>query len=312
MAYPTAAGIRDIAASTMRYVPEIWSGKLLIKFYARTVCGAICNTDYEGEIKDQGNTVHIRATPTITIRDHTKGQALVYEQPLATPVDLLIDKGKSWAFSTNKVDEAQTDIKSYTEKWTETASKDLKVAVDTDVLGNVYSDAHASNQGATAGAISGNIDLGVDAGTSVSLSKATVLDKVVECGQVLDEQNAPDEGRWMVIPAWMCTIIKLSDLKNTQITGDSVSPLRNGRIGELDTMTVYKSNLLATTTDGATATATCIIFGTKNAITFASQLVENESLPNPFAFGRLFRGLQVYGYKVVKPEALGWLYAKKG
>jgi len=311
MAYPTAAGIRNIQASTMRYVPEIWSGKLLIKFYARTVCGAICNTDYEGEIADQGDTVYIRTTPTINIRDHQKGQALQYDQPTAAPVTLLIDKGKSWAFATNRVDEKQTDIKKYTEKWTEAASKDLKVAIDQDVLGDVYSSADSSNYGASAGAISGNINLGVDGGTSVQLSKSNVLDKIVECGQVLDEQNVPDEGRWLVVPAWMCSIIKLSDLKNTQITGDSVSPLRNGRIGEIDTFTVYKSNNLGTSTDGASATATHVIFGTKHAITFASQLTENESIANPFAFGRYFRGLQVYGFKVVKPEALGWLYCKK-
>jgi len=312
MAYPTAAGIRNIAASSMRYVPTIWSGKLLIKFYARTVCAAICNTDYEGEIKDQGDTVYIRATPTITINDHQKGQNLDYEQPESTPVTLLIDKGKSWSFGTNEVDDAQTDIKSYTEKWTEAASKDLKVAVDQDVLGNIYSDANASNYGASAGAISGDINLGVDGGASVELTKSNVLDKIVECGQVLDEQNVPDDGRWMVIPAWMCSIIKLSDLKNVQITGDSVSPLRNGRIGEIDTFTLYKSNNLATSTDGDGDTATHIIFGTKHAVTFASQLLKSESLQNPFAFGRYYRGLQVYGYKTVKSEALGWLYAKKG
>ena len=115
----------------------------------------------------------------------------------------------------------------------------------------------------------------------------------------------------MVIPAWMCSLIKLSDLKNANLTGDTVSPLRNGRLGMIDTFTLYKSNLLATTNDGAAAATTCIIFGTNHAITFATQLIENENMKNPFAFGTLFRGLQVYGYKVVKGTALGWLYAKK-
>jgi len=311
MGYPVAAGTRNIAATTMRYVPVIYSGKLLVKFYARTVIAAITNTDYEGEIKEQGDTVYIRSTPTITIRDHQKGQTLNFEQPSSTPVTLLIDKGKYWAFSTNRVDDKQTDIKKYTERWTEDASKQLKISIDTAFLADVYSDAHASNQGASAGAISGDINLGVDGGASVQLTKANVLDKIVECGQVLDEQNIPEEGRWMVIPAWMCSILKLSDLKNVNMTGDAVSPLRNGRIGMVDTFTLYKSNLLTTTTDGAAAAATCIIFGTNDAMTFATQLIENENMKNPFAFGTLFRGLQVYGYKVVKPEALGWLYAKK-
>ena len=34
--------------------PEIWSGKLIEKFYAATVLSAISNTDYEGEIKSYG------------------------------------------------------------------------------------------------------------------------------------------------------------------------------------------------------------------------------------------------------------------
>jgi len=310
--YPTAAGVRNIAATTMRYVPAIYSGKLLVKFYARSVASAISNTDYEGEIKEQGDTVYIRSTPDITVRDHTKGQALVHEQPSSSPVSLLIDKGKYWAFSTNKVDDKQTDIKKYTDKWTDDASKQLKIAIDTAFLGDVYSDAHASNYGATAGAISGDINLGADGGTSVELTTANVLTKIVECGQVLDEQNVPEEGRWMVIPSWMASLLKLSDIKDASLTGDTVSPLRNGRIGIVDQFTLYKSNLLTTTTDGDGDAAACIIFGTNHAITFASQLTENENMKNPWAFGTLFRGLQVYGYKVVKPEALGWLYAKKG
>lgn len=34
-------------AYTANYIPEIWSGKLLQKFYAATVLAAISNTDYK-------------------------------------------------------------------------------------------------------------------------------------------------------------------------------------------------------------------------------------------------------------------------
>jgi hypothetical protein len=40
--------------------------------------------------------------------------------------------------------------------------------------------------------------------------------------------------------------------------------------------------------------------------------MNTENLPNPKDFGEIIRSLQAYGYKVVKPEALGHLYAKKG
>ena len=47
-----------------------------------------------------------------------------------------------------------------------------------------------------------------------------------------------------------------------------------------------------------------LIAGHKSAITFASQFTKTETVRNPSDFGDLVRGLQVYGMKVVKPEAL--------
>lgn len=76
------------------FVPELWSGKLLIKFYAATVLAAISNTDYEGEIKNVGDKVIIRTVPDITIRDYTKGQDLIIERPESPNVELDIDKAK--------------------------------------------------------------------------------------------------------------------------------------------------------------------------------------------------------------------------
>jgi len=114
-----------------------------------------------------------------------------------------------------------------------------------------------------------------------------------------------------VIPAWMCSLILTSDLKDASLSGDGTSMLRNGRLGMIDTFTLYKSNQLPTTADGSANTCTFIMFGTRDAVTFATQITENENLKNPNAFGTLFRGLQVYGFKTIKPEALGILYAHK-
>jgi len=45
MAIEAAAGTPQYSGN---FIPEIWSAKLLIKFYAATVLAAISNTDYEG------------------------------------------------------------------------------------------------------------------------------------------------------------------------------------------------------------------------------------------------------------------------
>ena len=54
------------------------------------------------------------------------------------------------------------------------------------------------------------------------------------------------------------------------------------------------------------------LFGHKAGISFASQMVKSESMVNPDGFGQLHRGLHVFGYKVVKPTAVGNLYARLG
>jgi hypothetical protein len=149
------------------------------------------------------------------------------------------------------------------------------------------------------------------AGAPKGLDKTNILDFIVDVGTVLDEYDVPETGRWMALPPLFCNKIKKSDLKDASLTGDGTSVLRNGRIGMIDTFTIYRSNQIATTADATGNTAYNIMAGTKHAITFASQLTDQRTIENPDDFGQLMEGLQVFGYKVVKPEALvhGYVYS---
>jgi hypothetical protein len=93
--YPVVGGhpIYNVSGTSM-FIPEVWSAKLLIKFYAACVLTDISNTDYEGEIRNVGDKVHIRTTPDITINDYAIGQNLTYQRPESPSVELTIDKGK--------------------------------------------------------------------------------------------------------------------------------------------------------------------------------------------------------------------------
>ncbi|HET6456122.1 MAG TPA: hypothetical protein VFI02_17080 [Armatimonadota bacterium] len=296
--YPAAAGFRDIGTSTMQYVPVIFSGKLLTKFYASSILAAVSNTEYEGEIKKYGDTVKIRQTPDITISDYNKGQVLTNEQPTSTSVELYINKGKYWSFVTDDVDDVQTDIKGYVGNWTDDASKQMVITVETEVYVDIGSDAHADNSGVAAGAISESYNLG-SAAVPVVITRTNIVEKIVEFGAVLDEQNIPDDGRFLIIPVWMSSLLKTSDLKQAYLTGDSTSPIRNGLIGSIDRFNIYVSNLLYM------PSYTEVLFGHTKALTFATQITKTKVQDNPDGFGMLYRGLQVYGYEVILPEALG-------
>jgi len=294
MAYPNAAGRPQYSGN---FIPEIWSGKLIENFYDATVLAAISNTDYEGEIRQYGDTVNIRTTPEITIRTYTKGQTLQVENPDKPKLQLLIDKGEYFSCIEDDVDKVQSDI-ALMDTWSKDASERMKIKIDQRVLTDLLPDIASTNKGASAGRITGNIDLGTT-GSPIAISKTNVLDYIVDLGTVLDEANAPEAGRFLVIPAKMAGMIKKSDLKDASITGDSMSVIRNGRLGMIDRFTIYMSHNLSVSSGKFS-----LIAGHKMGFTFASQMTNMETIRSESTFGNIVRGLQVYGYKVVKPEAL--------
>lgn len=325
MAYPLGtaySGSNPSPAYTQNFIPEIWSAKLVEKFYDATVLAAISNTNYEGEIKKHGDRVYMRQRPTVTIRDYSSSQELVVDRPSAATQQLNIDKGKYFNLHLDDVLKMQMDV-DLMNQWSLDASEQFKIEIDKDVLGvrsgtagaqGMVNAAATANRGATAGRITGGINLGV-AGTPVILTRANIVDYIILLGQVLDEQNVPETGRWVIVPAWMASLLKRSDLRDAALTGDGTSVARNGKLGMIDRFTVYTSNLLPTsTTDGVSGNdsdaATYIYAGHKNALTFASQFTELDVLKSERTFGQLMRGLQVYGYSVMDNTCLTQLYAR--
>lgn len=306
MTYPVAPGAPQYSGT---FIPEIWSGKIIQNYYDQTVLAAISQTDYEGEIRQKGDKVIIRTTPRVTTRRYNKGQNLQVERPESSNVELLIDYGRYWNTIVDDVDKIQSDIKQM-DLWAKEAAETMKIDLDTDVLADIYADAHASNAGSTAGVRTGDIDLGAT-GAPVVLTKTNIIDKILEAGEVLDQQSAPEDNRYFVIPHWARTLLMKSDLKNASVTGDGQSVMRNGRLGEIDRFTIYSSNLLSTAVDGGN-TCTNMIFGHKSALTYAAQLTNVETLRAESTFGTLMRGLMVCGWKVVKSEGFGHFYARKG
>lgn len=294
MAFPVAAGRPNYSGN---FIPEIWSGKLIENFYDATVLAAISNTNYEGEIRKMGDTVNIRTTPEITIKTYVKGQTLSVENPDKPKIQLVIDKGEYFACIEDDVDKVQADV-NMMDTWSKDASERMKIKIDQRVLTDILPSISALNKGASAGRISANINLGTT-GTPVAITKTNVLDYIVDMGTVLDESNCPESERFLIVPAKMAGFIKKSDLKDASITGDSISVLRNGRLGMIDRFTVYVSHNLSVSSGKFS-----IISGHKMGFTFASQMTEMESLRAESTFGNVIRGLQVYGYQVIKPEAL--------
>lgn len=309
MGYPVGGGAANYSATgannTSKFIPQVFSGKLLEKFYNNSIYQDICQTDYEGEIKSSGDEVIIRTVPTLSVWQYTKGVELNSEMPESPNVSLKIDRGFYTNFMLHNIDRVQSDL-NLMDDWGNDASEQLKLEVNKDVLQTVYANAAADNAGATAGAKSGDINLGTF-GAPLSLTKGNVIDFIVDCGTVLDEQNRPESGRYLVLPPKLCGLIKKSELKDASVTGDGKSTLRTGRLGDIDNFTLYRNNDLSVTSGKYD-----LIAGHKSAITFAGQITESDKVKAEKHFGEYARMLFVYGFEVVQPESLIHAVAQAG
>jgi len=305
------------------FIPQLWSKKLNAKFYANTMMTEIANTDWEGEIANMGDTINIRTAPSITINDYTgAGMTLSNEAPTPTLTTMQINKGKYFSVLTNDVLAHQADL-NLMDMFTEDAAKGLKINIEDECFFNwfVTEGAVAANAGATAGAKSAAYNLGTDAAPLDEATPANVLNAILRMSAVLDEQDVPEDGRWLIMSPYDRHLLMQTSLAQAYFTGDSSSTIRTGKIGTIDRFTVYVSNLLPHgTTDklmvsGLTAVASggadvgskprrMMAAGTKSACAFASQITKTEPLRNQTDFGDIVRGLAVYGRKVVKDTAL--------
>lgn len=307
------------------FIPTLWSAKLNAKFYTATVFSEIANTNWEGEIKGMGDKVIINNIPTLTISSYQPGQGLSYEAPTPETLELVIDKGKYFAFHVNDLLAMQSQPK-LMDMFSNDASMQMKIQIDSNVIYRVFGEAHSSNKGATAGAKSGSYDLGTEGSPyQLASSSTTAVDMITRLSAVLDEQNVPETDRFLLISPKDRQALMNSSLSQAYLTGDDKSILRNGKIGMIDRFTVYVSNNLpwlaangtewqpgaGTSTEPSLISATtnankrrAIIAGHKSAITFASQMTKMETVRNPYDFGDYVRGMNVYGFKVVKPESL--------
>lgn len=335
--FPVQPGNPDYGTGgTSQYIPAIYSALLVKKFYPKTLFSKIANTDYEGDIKEQGDTVYIRTRPTIETFKYKKGMVLPVQNPESAYVTLKIDQGEGFSFALDRVDEFQADIK-LMDVWGEDAAEQMKQVMDRNVLvqiaakgASLYSGGALANVDDydASGLTFDNFTVANKAivngattvrGTTVSLGGATgsaatsantgdeITALVLKYGRYLDENNAPEEGRYIVFPTWVGSVLKSMASNNFGLayaTGQNMANLLKGSIPNIDRFEVYFTNNYSGIT-GSETDAAPVIFGHKYAMTYATQITESRIIDNPFSFGKMMQGLQVYGAQIIKPALLG-------
>ena len=194
MAYTLSSGAFAFAAGEQHFIPEVFSKKLQAKFYSQTVLSEITTNEYEGEISGMGNKVNIRTVPAITVADYSG--SLSYADVTSGTIELDINKAKSYAFKVDDILKSQADI-DYMNEAANDAAQNMKIAIETDVLGNFAAGSSLTDINAT----------------PANITSANVLGQMIEAGQQLDENNIPEEDRFMIINPAVASVLKQSELR---------------------------------------------------------------------------------------------------
>lgn len=272
------------------FIPEVWAKELRSEFEKDLVYVSLCNRDYEGEIAQAGDTVHIETIGDVTVGNYVKGTTQIAPEDLDTSDQTLtISQSKYFAFKVDDVDKRQA-AGQLVNKGMERSAYALKDAADQYVAG-LYTGADAGNVIDTV-----HIDTGDHA-----------YEYLVDLGVLLDEANVPQAGRWAVCPPWYFGLLVTSKYATNAAFAGANAAITSGKVGELAGFMLYKSNNVPVITgDDYAVTA-----GTRDAISFADQINEVEALRMQSEFADMVRGLHLYGAKMVEPKAIAVLKASK-
>lgn len=304
MAVKAAAGYPQYSNNI---ITPMFSMDLLERFYCTTVFSDISTTEYSGELQKCGDQITFFREPEVRVREYNKNQRIEHDTIDSEPLTMVIDRALDFSIKMNQIDEEQIcNFDRWRESFLRRASYQLARTIDGTVLNSLFLDVSPFNRGANAGVLSRNLNLGT-AGAPVVVTTSNIIDTMSKVHQVLDEQCAPREGRYMVVPPSWLTVLRASDLKSALVTGLGWSPMVNGRLPE----TVMGFNILESTNLRMDAAGNYhIISGVKSATAFASQIDKTRVIEDVDDWATYYQGLAVYGFKTVYPDALVDVYAK--
>lgn len=273
--------------SLATFIPQVWSGKILKTLETIHVYAKVVNKDYEGEIKNIGDSVRIQTLGDVTISTYARNVTSITPENLHGADQVLhIDQSKYFAFEIDDVDDIQAKPELMS-KYTSRAGYKLSDTLD-DWLAALISAGVA-----TANILTALTQVGVGA------SEDDAYEAIVDLGVKLDENDVPSENRWCIIPPWFEGVLR-KDLRFSGYgTDKSRGTIRGEPIGDINGMTIYKSNNVP-----VTSSAYDVMAGWKEAATIAEQVRKVEAYRPESSFSDALKGLHLYGGKVTRPNSL--------
>ena len=266
-------------ANSSEVIDEVWAKEILENRRNRLVMEQLVNHDYEGQIKNHGDTVHIISLPDLVAQDIVPGTEMT-----VTPIDpseqlLVIDqyKGVPAEVQDMLMKQSTYDLR---RPFTEKIGHALADAIDKYLLGLAVA--------------------GVGAGNTLTAVAALTKNVLIDAHAKLDALNVPTEGRALIINGvGKADLRKDSDMTwaERQGSGDISG---KGYAGTIYDTPVYVTNQV---TKINTNTNWAFVLIHRDALTCAVQIEpEVETERRALAKSTIIVGSTLFGGKVVRPD----------
>lgn len=261
------------------FISTVWSENLYRALDKQYIAVSNCNREFEGDIREQGNTVKICGLDEVTVSEYTKNTNMKEPQALSDNArELVIDQAKCFNFQIDDVDRVQS-----TPRLMELAMKNAANALANDADNYVFG-------------------LYEDAGVKMAATanKDSIVEILISARTKLHANNVTDPSDIVIeVSPEVAELILKSKIA---LSTDNGATLETGCIGNIAGCKVFVSNNIVKT--GADSSVHQCLVRTKRAIAFAEQLSEIDAYRPELRFADAVKGLHLYGAKVVYPNEM--------
>ncbi|PZQ46755.1 MAG: hypothetical protein DI556_19225 [Rhodovulum sulfidophilum] len=339
MAFQSATGYQNLPNG--KFSPVIYSQKVQKQFRKTSVVEDITNSDYFGEISNYGDSVQIIKEPEIAISKYARGTQMTSQDLQDEDFTLIVDRASAFQFQIDDIEKKQSHV-NWLDLATDRAAYRLAQEYDADVLGYLTGFERLTFDGpwqTRTTAVGTKAEAGADADELFGIHKlarnafvsggsatdslavgtagtydVTPLQVLNRMNRLLDQQNVPKEGRWIVVdPVFMEILMDENSKFMNQFYQDS-EQLSNGKLSAnaVYGFRIYLSNNLpyvgngpaVLDNNGSATDYGLIVAGHDSAVATAEQINKTETFRSPFGFSDIVRGMHMYGRKILKPQGL--------
>lgn len=269
--------------SYQNFIPTIWAEQINRELERRCVFIENCNRQYEGKVKQKGDSVRILGVgkPTITSTTDKNIELSAPETVEDTTITMPVNQIAYFNYKVDDIDKRQAVG----------GLMDALSAETSESLANIM-DQYIADMALSKDAV-------LDAAAAYKVEESNILSKIDDAIQRLYENDVkPTANITLTCSPRFYMLLKRAYVK---LDTDNSDMLKNGRVGRYGNVVVKMSNNVAT---NAAGTEDKIMIRTDRAVAFVKPMTHTEPYRPEKSFSDAVKGFVLFDGKIVRPKEL--------